>query len=586
MRTFTLEGNQIVPGFPARQGPTWWYMDGITLNRECMPEIVDGRVVTASFSKPHYPAVDKPANLSWGEWERWLRETPSVGRSTTPVYTLRREKNPNDKAVLVMFEGGFRTEEGAEWPMTHHTKDWMSHEVKTSIVRMTPGMRLLLDSGRACLIYRHGADRPEYFTWRQWELEQAETLTSPMNVRCVTLEQIRARRGKLQQRCLPGITAVADSPFGAAIQLGTPEHPEWLPLFSGRCPAVLLSASIGLVAERRLQEYRYTDDPIGREYKSRSVPLYGFVPMSESNETTAYLVRVEDTHFHNSKTLRGEPVFIRWQDDRSYDGYTYPPCGAVAFILKEGEAISYRSRPQSEHSATTEPEFVLDVRDGELRITPYQEWRAADMNERPEEYLSAKWNPQATLPNIPSSWVGRQVKLNRSHIGGELMGVDGDAVLLRQDWSSGHPPRIERYEALWVTRGGRPIRKMPVEYQRQTFLKTRVNHAVFYDTTTMTDLLATDNNRQHEIRPVVIVELGVCEETGEVVCMYGAPSLEKGWGDRPWNVETKWCQTHHEAQQVRQTFIERVALSTDESEGEAIVRRLSYERDHPSRLAW
>ncbi len=47
----------------------------------------------------------------------------------------------------------------------------------------------------------------------------------------------------------------------------------------------------------------------------------------------------------------------------------------------------------------------------------------------------------------------------------------------------------------------------------------------------MTELTTTDSSREYTIRPVVIVELGAYEKTGEVVCMYGAPSLEKGWGD-------------------------------------------------------
>jgi hypothetical protein len=230
---------------------------------------------------------------------------------------------------------------------------------------------------------------------------------------------------------------------------------------------------------------------------------------------------------------------------------------------------------------------VLDVQEGTARITAYKQWRAADMNERVEFYLTKKWSPQATLPNIPPSWLGRAVSLDRDHIKGELVGVDDDAVLLKSDWSSGRPPRVKRYSALWVTAGSKPFRKLPAKYQQEKFLAAGASHGVFYAHTTSADLVSGEP-LSGCIQPVAIVELGVSEETGEVscICMYGAPIFEEGWGSRPWNIRTKWCQTHHEAQLLQEAFKARLNNLTDESEVEALRRRLEFEKERPDAIVW
>ena len=573
MRTFTLEGTTVVPGIKAKQwSADRWVVDGISLNRDCMPEIQDGRVVRASFSKPHYPEARRPHNVDSATWHAWLRETPSIGRSHNPEYTLRAEKSPHDTAVLVRIDGGFYMEPdevNGSYPAAHRCMNTFTQKVEVTFVRMTPGTRVMLGDGRQCLVYKHGATIPEYYTWRQWELERAEELANPTTVRCVTFKQSWERGQGLLQQCQPGIAVTPDTPLGSAMVIGdSTASPELLPLFEGRCAKVVHSATIGTVAERMVHESDHYVDP-----KSRSIPLYGFTPAAEADGSTV-MVLVEGVAFCNSRVLRGTPTTIMHHNDERYYESHEMVMGACAFLMKEGEAISYRTRKDL---LGGDPEYVLDIRDGQLRITAYKEWRMADMNERPEEYLAKK---QATPQNIPSSWVGCQVSLGGETYG-ELLCVDGDAVVIKTDWSHsyGNLPKVMRRTPSWVTFTGDRFESRPASYKKETFLRWKIQHAVFTDGTTSTSLTT---GFYYCVRSVVIVDLGM-SKTGEVTCMYGAPLLKEGWIHDPWrSIQTQWCDTYQEAERLRATFMGQCGNSTETIE--VLKRRLELEQERPDRF--
>lgn len=544
MHTFTFQDGVLTPGFDVRQYQGQWVLEfdsGIELNQANLPQIQNGTIVSASV----------------GDKRRFMRTH----------HVLQAAHATRHTSVLVLLRDLVYAADGTPYPTALGGREW-------KIVQLKRGSEFCFqDESRIVL----ESDTPEYLTWRQYALYKASRtkLTHGVPVLCARLIERNPYAmpdGVLSPEFMSGLHITPDTNLGAAVVIGTPEQPEWLPVL-GALPegsSDVNGALLTLLGERTILSEADTQEP------GKRVRLFGLTPYQLTGPPEAWLVLANSHFFCNPNVVSGRPDMIQSERETVHLHTKRPANENVLLVLHEGDAVAYT---HSNSSLSDETSNVVYVQNNQLHCTSYTRWRISDMSANPDHYLVQRHAPEAVLEQLPPNWVGARMEivLKAKRVVGELIQVTGDKVLLKTEWGHGCHPSIVQLQPLWLVYKGESFRCWPPELQIDAFQKAGIWHAVFKSRTSIEKLRTPDF--EGTIAPVAIIEVSAHPLTGEIVLAYGGPYLAEGPSHRKLFLSHAWYDTYQKAEEARNALIAALRAGMTPELSEACHYRLKFEQD-------
>lgn len=280
---------------------------------------------------------------------------------------------------------------------------------------------------------------------------------------------------------------------------------------------------------------------------------WGAIVGESASEAALALVAVDYRKFYAEPyKLKGEPQVLHGDVPE----LTPDKLGVAMLLLREGDALGIAIQGHS-------IQYVLAMAGGEVQLSPYTEWRVADMQERPGHYLDpGPYMLKSALPGrVPPSWYNKMLRAvlpDGTAFVGELVDMDGGYVCLK-DWKS-YPQRIVPLEPLWLVEEGHPPYRALHSVRRDYLRSLGYKPAVFVEGCTYEDLLAARiEELEGLVAQVVVVEVGIDPTDGTRTIQYGAPRFS-GPSDEL-TLTAEWFDGYGSAMRARKRFLEVLSAS-------------------------
>lgn len=245
------------------------------------------------------------------------------------------------------------------------------------VIMLSPGQEIEFEGGSS-IIFEPSAIRPRYISWQQRIVSRVRSAKQlkGQHVLCMRLIQAYDVHGlpdetydysELSQVLVPGICVENDTMLGCGVEFGSVDDQDCIPVFGN------LSNDDSLLTHAQLSL-------LGEKPTDKRVKLFGLTVCAPVEVPDAWLVIANGAMFRNPVMVSGSPHIV----DIERKTGNHDPMEDIVIIIRKGDVLAYHVSGQKHSLGYVS--YVLCIVNNKPCIMRYLEWRAVDIQLRPDYY--------------------------------------------------------------------------------------------------------------------------------------------------------------------------------------------------------